>query len=71
MSIICLVMWWILGVMLVNMGLGINIPLSPGQQSCFNVIGGKEYKVEYVISGVEEANTVFRVIHGNDILLSH
>lgn len=57
--------------MLVNMGLGINIPLSPGQQSCFNVIGGKEYKVEYVISGVEEANTVFRVIHGNDILLSH
>lgn len=43
--------------------LAINVHVFPGKDYCFTIKGGEPYHVEYVVSGANETNTVFQVIH--------
>lgn len=60
-------MKWIVVLILIHFSQGITVQLTSPQ--CFRVPGGMEYKVHYVISGVDEGNIVFKATRGNDILL--
>ena len=47
----------------------INLELISGQNTCFSIQGGQEYRVEYMFSGVNETNGEFRLMRGDQIML--
>jgi hypothetical protein len=61
-------MWWALSLSIITLVSGITLPLNEGQELCFGVMGGKEYRIEYVISGVEETNVAFKIVRGLEVI---
>lgn len=49
-----------LGMLLVQCVLTLNLQIFPKREYCFGVIGGEEYQIEYVVSGINERNTIMR-----------
>jgi hypothetical protein len=48
----------------------INVQLNPGQSTCFKIVGGQDYRVEYVISGVDENKTEFKLLRDDQVILN-
>lgn len=46
------------GVVLLQHALQINVQIFPKKEYCFGVEGGEEYRIEYVVSGVNERNSL-------------
>lgn len=44
----------------------INIALNANHDTCFTIAGGQDYRLEYLISGVNETNAEFRLTRSND-----
>lgn len=39
----------------------LNVQIFPKKEYCFGVEGGEEYRIEYVVSGINERNTLMTV----------
>ena len=47
----------------------IAVQIHPKQQRCFNVEGGADYDIQYIVAGYNENNVNFTITHDTQLIL--